>query len=214
MPVASTKSAKVAYRGRAVFFVPGSRRGFTLVEAMLSVAIISIAGTALITGIASSINTTDAAMQQAIGLGLAEQLMDEIASRHYAEPGGSPTTTLGPEAGETSSGSRSLFDDLDDYNGLIDQPPSDVNGFELGKDNGSGGERNSNFKLPVGQLAGWRREVTVAYVSDADFTTPLSGGITSNFRLVEVRVFVDNSQGGSREVARLSRVFAYVPIPQ
>mgnify|MGYP001596760427 CR=1 FL=1 len=46
---------------------------------------------------------------------VAKQLMEEIKSKSWDETPSSPSTTLGPESGETS---LSLFDDADDFNNL------------------------------------------------------------------------------------------------
>lgn len=178
---------------------------------MFAILLISIAGTALLTGAANSAQTTDAVFEQAIALGLAQQLMDEIAGQRYMEPGGDPYGTLGPEAGELAVADRSQFDDIDDYAGYIEQPPADANGVALGTDDGQGGSRHTNFALPGNPLSRWRREVSVAYVSDSNPTTPLGIGTTSNFRRVTVRVLIDSPLGGSREVVMIDRLFSYVP---
>ncbi len=187
--------------------------GFTLIEALLSIVLVSIAGVALMSGIASSIDTTDAAVQEAVALGLAQQLMDEIAICRYVEPGGDPySPVLGPESGETA-GNRTLFDDIDDYNGLVDEPPTTLDGTTLGVDDAEGGTRDPNFQVPSGQLDRWRREVSVYYVDSASPDVPLPAGTTSDFRAVEVRVYVVMPGGVTRQIVSLKRVFAYVPPP-
>src|SRR5690606_21222688 len=102
------------------------RAGFTLIEAVASMAIVTIAGSALLLGIASTLDTMDAIVEQAQADGLARQLMEEIAARRYAEPGAGPhQPTLGPESGEVVGASRLYFDDIDDYHGLDVSPPRD-----------------------------------------------------------------------------------------
>ena len=66
---------------------PMRRAGFTLVEAVVSTAIVTMAGSALLLGVASAIDATDIVLEQALAEGMAQQLMDEIAGRQYAEPG-------------------------------------------------------------------------------------------------------------------------------
>jgi hypothetical protein len=50
----------------------------------------------------------------------------------------------------------------------------------------------------------------VYYVSDANLATPLPAGQTSDYRAVEVRVFYNDPQHGSRELVKLRRIVAYV----
>ena len=187
--------------------------GFTLVEALVSISITAIAGSALLLGIASALQTTETVLEETIALGLAQQLMDEISCAGYAEAGaGGQQTVLGPEAGETAGGTRELFDDLDDYHGLAEQPPRDLWGVELGADDGEGDERHAAFQSPAAALDRWRREVEVYYVNATDHNTRLGAGATSDFRAVTVSVLVDTA-AGRRQIVSLKRVVGYVPPP-
>jgi type II secretory pathway pseudopilin PulG len=189
----------------------GRRRAFTLVEALTSMTITAVAGSALLLGIAAAIDTTQAAEEQTIALGLAQQLMDELAGLPYCEPGTGPyQAVLGPESGE-SGGDRSRYDDLDDFHGLVQQPPLDLWGVPLGADNGAGGTRHPAFAAPPGAFSAWRTEVEVYYVSNSDLATRLAQGVTSNHRAVQVRVLANPPGQGSRSIIELRRVFAYVP---
>jgi hypothetical protein len=51
----------------------------------------------------------------------------------------------------------------------------------------------------------------VYYVSNSDLKTKLSAGQTSDFKMVEVRVYIDDPNGARRLLTTLKRVFAYVP---
>ena len=118
------------------------RAGFTLVEAVVSTAIVTMAGSALLLGVASAIDATDMVLEQALAEGMAQQLMDEIAGRRYAEPGvGAHQTSLGPGVGRVDRPSRADFDDLDDYHRLNVSPPRDLWGIPLGRDDGAGSRR-------------------------------------------------------------------------
>ena len=180
---------------------------FTLIEATVSISIAAIAGSVLLLGITSSLQTTSEAMERTIADGMARQLMDEVVGCRYMEPGGDPyQSTLGPEAGETS---RDDFDDIDDYNALRVQPPADQYGIALGA--ADGGVRHANFQAPEGFFDDWTEEVDVYYVDESDLTTRLTGGQTSDYRVVQVRIVKDDPNGGSRELANLRRVVVYVP---
>jgi prepilin-type N-terminal cleavage/methylation domain-containing protein len=188
------------------------RRGFTLVEALVSTAITAVASAAVLLGIANSIDATDANLQQTLAVGMAQQLMDEIAARRYVEPGGNPyATSLGPDAGETIGPGRSQFDDIDDYNGYRCQPPTDRFGIVLGQDDGQGGTRHANFQARSGYLGRWHQQVDVYYVDNADPSKALPANSTSNYRAVRVMILVDDAVRGPLQRAQLTRVFAYVP---
>ncbi|NUQ64249.1 MAG: hypothetical protein HUU20_17405 [Pirellulales bacterium] len=178
----------------------------------MALAITAVAGSALLLGVASSLQTTGDCLEQTIAAGMAQQLMDEIAGAGYAEPGPSPYAgSLQPEAGETASGTRESFDDIDDFNGLRQQPPTDRRGVPLGADDGEGSRRHPNFCTPPGYFDRWRQEVDVDYVDPADFTKPMSGTQVSDYRAIEVRIVYVDPDRGSRVLSTLRRVVAYVP---
>lgn len=85
-----------------------TQRGFTLIELIVAMVIISVA----LVGILSVINFTTqhsadpVLRQQAIAI--AESYMEEITLKNYADP---------DIDGELT---RELYDDVDDYNGLMD----------------------------------------------------------------------------------------------
>jgi type II secretory pathway pseudopilin PulG len=190
------------------------RAGFTLVEATVAIGLTALAASVLLMGTTTSLGTGQDAQDQAIALGMAEQLMDEVVGNRYMEYGVSPyQTALGPGADE-ANGTRALFDDIDDFHAWRSQPPKDCYGIALGKDDGQGGTRDANFQVPAGLFDRWRQEIDVCYVSETDLTTALGSGKTSDYRAVEVRIMRDNPQGGARQLARLRRVVAYVsPLP-
>jgi MSHA pilin protein MshD len=90
-----------------------SKHGFTLVELVVAMVIISVA----LVGVMSVINYTTlhsadpVLRQQAIAI--AESYMEEITLKNYADP---DDDALCP----TKEGSRKLYDNVCDYNGLND----------------------------------------------------------------------------------------------
>ena len=183
-----------------------------MVEAILAITIAALAGSVLLLGTTTSLETTRKSMYAAIARGMAQQLMDEIVGCRYFESGGNPySTVLGPETGETTGGTRQLFDDSDDYNGLRTKPPKDFYGIALGKDDGAGGQRNTLFQVPAGFLDNWQQEVDVYYVSESNLSTKLATGQTSDYRVVEVRITYIDPVQGSLLLASLKRVLSYVP---
>ena len=124
--------------------------GFSYVEVMLSVIIVSVlvvSGLRLFANIGSGKNVTT---DQNSAADLAIKMIEEIKDQYYKDPD-TETGQLGPEAGENTS-ARSDFDDIDDYNNFSESPPHDRDGLELP------------------QYADFTRSVTVRYVCDDDFT--------------------------------------------
>jgi type II secretory pathway pseudopilin PulG len=187
-------------------------RAFTLVEALLSISVAALAGSVLLLGITTSVQTTDEALQQTIADGMAQQLMDEVVGGRYMEFGCTPyDTVLQPDAAEAVTGTRQAFDDIDDYNAVRSQPPTDLWGIVLGQDDGEGGERHPAFQAPAAFFDHWREEIDVYYVGEADLSTPLPAGQLSDYRAVVVRIVYADPQQGERVLSELRRVVAYVP---
>ena len=99
-------------RGSLLF----SDSGMTLIELIVAMVVISVA----LAGVMSVINYTTlhsadpVLRQQAIAI--AEAYMEEITLKNYSDPDAD------------GEGSRALFDDVDDYNGLADSGAVDQNG--------------------------------------------------------------------------------------
>jgi len=186
--------------------------GFTLVEALVSIAIAAIAGSTLLLGITSSLQMTGESLEQTIAGGLAEQLMDEVLGGRYASVGaGGHQTTFEASAYELSGSHRERYDDVDDYDGLRRLPPADAWGIPLGTDDGEGGLRHANLQVTNRMLDNWRQEVDVYYVDESDLSARLSAGQTSDYRMIEVRIVRVDPARGNRILAALRRVVAYVP---
>jgi len=190
----------------------GSRGAFTLVEALVSITITAMAASVLLLGTTSSLQATDEALKQTIAQGMAQQLMDEVVgARYHAAPVDGYQVTLGPSAYEQQGAERERYDDIGDYNGLRLQLPTDRWGIALGKEDLGGENRHENFEVPSGFFEHWKEEVDVYYVDESDLSVRLPAGQVSDYRAVEVRILYDDPQRGSREMARLRRVVAYVP---
>lgn len=184
--------------------------GFTLVEALLSISIAAIGASVLLLGITSSLQTTNEALQRTIANGMAQQLMDEVVGGRYHDLNGSwDQINFTPSADEQAGLGRELYDDIDDYDGIRNQPPTDPWGIELGKDDRDGGERHPDFQAPAGFFDNWRQEIDVYYVAPPDLTAP--AGQVSEYRAVRVRIVYVDPEKGTRVLAELSRVVAYVP---
>jgi len=190
-----------------------ARAGFTFIEAMVAVSITSMVGVAILLGVSASLQSSSSALEQTVALGMAQQIMDELASKRYAEfPTNPYDTPLGPVGSEAAGPGRSQFNNVGDYNGLNSQPPLDPWGISLGTDDGQGGARHPNFQASD-YFANWQESAEVYYVDPSNPAKRLADGQTSGSRAVEVHIAVQDRTGVVREVLTLRRVFAYVPAP-
>lgn len=119
----------------------GQQRGATLIELVMTIVILGIAIAGVVGAFALISGRSADALNQTRAVALAQLYMDEIITKKFDEAtpqGGVPKYTgachIGPDSGET----RSTFDDVDDYDGLTDSPPSsvqsaldDYNGFSV-----------------------------------------------------------------------------------
>lgn len=193
--------------------------GFTLVEAVVAMAILAIAASAVLLGIDSAMQTTTDSLEQTVAAGMARQLLHEVAGTRYsvyAESFGAVLdtahdTVLKPSAWKAATGTRERFTDSDDFNGYRSQPPEDTWGVPLGQEDIQGNSRHANFQAPAGSFANWRQEIDVYYVNGSDFTQRLPAGRVSDYRAIEVRIVRADPNRGNRVLATLRQVIAYVP---
>jgi len=177
---------------------------------MAALTIISVAASALLLGISSTLESTTSALEQATAHGMALQLLDEIAAAQYAEPGSGPYGSLGPGASERRGADRTAFDDIDDYHGLRTQPPTDRFGIPLGEDNGVGSRRAARQRVAGSLFSRWRQEVDVYYVRESNLSQRVSAG-ASDYKAVHVRIIREDPVRGRQELVHLTRIFSHVP---
>ena len=182
--------------------------GFTLVEVLVAVALLATVTAAVALALGVVMQNSEELVVREAAEGLAHDLMDEILNCRYCEPGVSPYAALGPSPSEKATGNRSLFDDIDDYAGLVDEPPHDKWGRLLGKE-GDNGQRPS--LAMASSLENFRREVKVQYVSSTNFAQPLSGSSVSDYRRIEVTVYWKTRSGQLRPMATVVRVVGHAP---
>ena len=190
----------------------GSRSGFTLFESLIAISLTAFAGSVMLLATQGTLHTADDNVDEMIANGVAKQLLDELLSQPYMEPGQSPyEATLGPTAWEIAGQGRERFNDTDDYHnyqsaltGLWGQP--------LGHEDGTGGLRPRQLRIHSQYFRRWTAQISVYYVDENDHSKRLAAG-TSNYRAAEVTVIRTNPDGGLRPLASLRRVYAYVPPP-
>ena len=140
----------------------GSASGATIVELIIAIVIMAVALVSLAFTISLSAGKSADIFWQVKVVELGQAYMEEILSRRFdestplggspaCEPSGSGCSSIGVDSGE----SRTLFDDVDDYDGIDDSPPKDAEG---------------NDRL---NYVGYRVQVSVAY-ADAGQQTAYS----------------------------------------
>ena len=149
-------------------------------EAVASITILAVAlppTVSLFTQVAAS--TPDDILQRAALLS-ADALLEEIISKGFEEPD-LPSGSFG-----TEEASRRLFDDIDDFDGLVESPPVHADGTAV-----------------EGQ-AGLARSVTVSNVrfSGPDQATPEADGSTE-LKRIEVKVTWTGGRGGELSLVTL-----------
>ena len=111
---------------------PGARNGFSLVEALVAIAIAAIAASALLMGTYASLQNAQEAWKRTVATGMAQQLMDEIVGNKYCDNLDNPyETILRRSPWEAAGTGRERYNDIDDYNGIRTQPPTDMWGVRL-----------------------------------------------------------------------------------
>lgn len=88
---------------------PTRQRGVTLIELVVSIVVIAIAAGGVLGVLSRSVGRSADAMIMSQAVSIAEAYLEEITLKPFVDPNGID--------GETQ---RTDFDDVDDYNGLVD----------------------------------------------------------------------------------------------
>jgi type II secretory pathway pseudopilin PulG len=167
--------------------------GFTLLEGLMAAAVLGIATVAVVGPIMTTRQQREAVAGVSEALGLARQLLEEIAAKPYADPDDG-NILLGPDPMESS---REWFDNVDDYHGYADTTSSlrTLSGTSLsGTADGS---------------AHYARRVTVEYRAGPDGPAVAAG----DFALVRVWVGPENGKDeGVRGGVELSGLMTRVSL--
>ncbi len=119
----------------------------TLIEAVISIVIVATMLVAAVSSLGSFARARRSQFDRCAGGALARGLMSEILQSRYLEPG--EDVSFGREDGELE-GIRAAWDDVDDYNGLVESPPEIKTG------------------QAIAGAAGWTRKVAVEYVQPSN----------------------------------------------
>lgn len=158
---------------------PLSRPGLSLVEAVIAMLILGLAISAALRAVTGARKTDTRLEDFARGKLLGEDLMAEILQKEYRDPV-APVPAFGPESGETS---RAQYNDVDDYNGLVESPPRNTDGTSMNEFNN------------------WKRSVKVEFVNATSLTGAASATETS-----AKRITITVADPAGRTVATLTAV--------
>ena len=181
-------------------YLAKKRGGITLVETVIAISLTTFAAGALLTSLTSTIQVGTDSFHTAIANGMADQLMDEIASVRF------------PSANTTATGvGRTGFDDIDDYNGYSVSPPQARSGAVIGTEDGTG-TRPAAFRPDPRLYSRYRQQVTVEKITESSGTSWNTVTTDSPLRRVTVTISYTNAQGTTTSLARQTRVFSNVAI--
>jgi prepilin-type N-terminal cleavage/methylation domain-containing protein len=152
-------------------------RAFSMVEVVVSAAIVGVMMVAALNTVAASKLGQQNTGDRGKGALLAQQLMAEILPQAYADPE-QPDQGIQIDSNE-SSYPRTDYDDVDDYNGWTASPPENKDG------------------TVIPNRSAWARSVTVVWANAADPTQ------TSVIETGIKRITVTVTRGGD-EVAALT----------
>jgi type II secretory pathway pseudopilin PulG len=196
-----------------------------LVEALVAITILALAGSVLLSASHSSMSSASLGVDATIAQGIARQVMDEAMGLPYvaktytsSDPNAVLLTNIG--SAPRNSGRRDDWDDLDDYNGTSPtstysaQPACDRWGQKLGLGDsaarGSSSDlRHPNFRLRDDYFHAWQIETNVYYLNPSDLTQRQTAA--SYYRAIEVRVSRIAADGTKVQLENLRRVHCHVP---
>lgn len=192
------------------------RRGFTYAESMIALAVMSLAGAALLNSVAGAVQSSNDSIYRSVGQGLAEQLMNEIAASKF------PTGTA---SAPNPIPLRSWFTTIDDYDKFSESPPRTKAGEVLGNDDaadagvaymnmmlGKSGSRTSELAAAPNFIGRFTRSVMVERLQPGASGWTVVTQHTPHRRVTVSVSYTANKT--TRTVAQVVRVFSSVsPAP-
>ncbi len=142
-------------------------RAMTMVEAVMATLIVSLMLVAALNLVGGARLSERILADRGVGQALAEGLLAEILTQPYVDPD-DVVDTFGLTSSEKATGDRSLFDDVDDYNGWSATPPEATDGTSLT------------------EYSGWTRSVEVDWVTLNDLES--AAGADNGIKRIVVTV--------------------------
>ena len=183
------------------------RRGITLIESLIAVSLTTLAGSALLSTIGSTVQISTDSTYTAIAQGLADQLMDEVSAAKFPRTGSSMTS-----GGQGRTG----FDDLDDYNGWNASPPQTRDGMPIGTERMTAGStsmsRPTSFQPAPTFVSRFRQQVTVEKIAEVSGGSWVVVTSTTSLRRVTVTISYTDARNQTKVLAVQTRVFSDVAV--
>lgn len=110
-------------------FHPLRQAAFTLIEIIVTLVVVGIAAVALLGVFTSTVRDSADPVIQQQAITIAEAYMEEILLQAFDDPSGGEQGLVGTEG--TEGNTRALFDDVQDYNHLIDTDVRDQNDVQI-----------------------------------------------------------------------------------
>lgn len=113
--------------------------GFTLIEVLVTIVVVGIAASAIISVFISTVRSSADPLIQQQAIAIAEAYMEEIQLKQFCQDAAPPMTTPPPKAppgcasetGVSEGESRATYNDVQDYNSLIDSEVRDQDGVAI-----------------------------------------------------------------------------------
>lgn len=144
--------------------------GYTLIEVVVSTMLVSVVLVGAMNLVGASLRGSVESSRKTRAVLLANDLLGEILQQQYLEP--TDTPAWGVEGSELMS-ARTLWDDVDDYDGWDESPP----------------QKKDGSVIP--DSAGWRRWVEVKHVDPDNLATDLLDSNDQGVKRITVNVSLD-----------------------
>ena len=102
--------------------------GLTLIELVITIVVLGIALSALVSALTTGIGRSAQPMWESKALELSQAYLDEILAKKFDDGtplgGGQVALVASPCTQSNEGQARAMFDDVDDYHGVVDAPPT------------------------------------------------------------------------------------------
>jgi type II secretory pathway pseudopilin PulG len=167
-----------------------TRRGFTLTEGLIAAVILAAAVGGMLAPMSATYQQSRIIKQSNIAISMAQQLLDEVVSRHFLDPNDS-SMVKGPDSGEAT---RSTYDNIDDYHNYSDTTDPAA---------------SNSIKTLSGDAIDWKSSEVYTRSVNIEYRATPTGPATASgdFAMVTVKVRMPSGQSVSvsRLVARYPR---------
>lgn len=159
-----------------------NKKGFTLIELVMIIVLLGIILPGIMLYFIQGVRDSSYSQRRTTAIFLADALMEEIKSKRWDESTSINVTCGNASAIGADAEGRADYDDVDDFNGLNNNPL-----------------QNSQGNSMAANYPGFAQQVTVAYVNPADLNTAVTPPPYTCYKRIEVRI-VDT---GANETIRL-----------